>query len=98
MEIMILIVVILSLLSVILFFWAKNLVGKLKMVAEKRADDLNILNEYYQQLTFITDDDMWSGDPAFRRIKNHTDLLIKYFQNDELYSALGFFYENKKSE
>lgn len=95
MEIMTLVVVLLSLLVVILFFWARNLVMKLKIVAEKRVEDINILNEYYQQLTFITDDDMWSGDPAFRRIKNHTDLLIKYFQDDEVYRALGFMYEAK---
>lgn len=95
MEILTLVVVILSIALVICFFWAKNLVAKLKIVAEKRVEDINILNEYYQQLTFITDDEMWSGDPAFRRVKNHTDLLIKYFQDDEVYRALGFMYEAK---
>ena len=96
MEFLTLIVVLLSLLVVILFFWCKNLVSKLKIVAEKRVDDINILNEYYQRLTFITDDDMWSGDPSFRAIKSHTDLLIKYFQDDEVYRAIGFLYEAKK--
>lgn len=95
MEILTLLVVMLSLIVVILFFWARNMVTKLKIIAEKRVDDINILNEYYQQLTFITDDDMWSGDPAFRRIKNHTDLLIKYLQDDEVYRTLGFMYEAK---
>lgn len=95
MEFLTLIIVLLSILVVILFFWAKNLVAKLKIVAEKRVEDINILNEYYQQLTFITEDNMWAGDPSFRRIKNHTDLLIKYFQDDEVYRAVGFMYEAK---
>lgn len=96
MEFLTFTVVILSILLIIMFFWCKNLVAKLKIVAEKRVDDINILNEYYQKLTYITDDEMWSGDPAFRAIKTHTDLLIRYFQDDEVYRAIGFLYEAKK--
>jgi len=95
MEFLVLVVVILSILSLVLFFWCRNLVSKLKIVAEKRVDDINILNEYYSKLTYITDDEMWSGDPSFRAIKSHTDLLIKYFQDDEVYRAIGFLYEAK---
>lgn len=96
MEFLVLLCVILSILTVVLFFWARNLVAKLKIVAEKRTDDINVLNEYYQILTTITEDEMWAADPAFRRIKSYTDLLVKYFQDDEVYRALGFLYEAKK--
>jgi len=96
MEFLIFIVVILFFINILLFFWGRNLVSKLKIVAEKRVDDINVLYEFYEQLTYITEDQMWSGDASFRRIRNHTDLLIKYFQDDEVYRTLGFLYEAKK--
>lgn len=88
-------IILLSILVVVLFFWVRNLIGKLQVLAKKRTDDIDILNAYFTELVYITEDEMWSGDPAFRRIKNQTELLVKYLQDDEAYRVLNFLYEAK---
>lgn len=88
-------IILLALLVVILFFWVRNLIGKLQILAKKRTDDIDILNAYFKELVYITEDDMWSGDVSFRRIKNQTELLVRYLQDDEAYRVLNFLYEAK---
>lgn len=78
-----------------LFFslWVKNLINKLKLVAEKRQEQTQILYEFVDKLEEISNHQMWIGEPMFREHKLYTEKLIRYLQNDFIEEEIKFIYE-----
>ncbi len=96
MEFLITVIVILIFIILFLTFWVRNLILKLKKVAEKREQTVNILYGYMDVLDEISIHEMWSGEPMFREFKVHTEKLIRYLQTDQIHGEIKFLYEEEK--
>lgn len=79
--------------TVFLSFWIKNLITKLKRVAEDRQEKLQILHEFVDRLEEIDQHEMLSGYQLFRDHKMYTEKLIRYLQSDSVEDEIKFIYE-----
>jgi uncharacterized protein (DUF433 family) len=82
--------------TIFLGFWIKNLISKLKSMAEKKEEFDNILNEYTLLLEQVYNNDLYGGLPIFKETKLYTENLMKYINFNLNQDEIGFIYDNDK--
>lgn len=83
---------------VFLSFWVRNLIVKLKTVARKRQEVIDVLYSYIDELDEIQSHEMWSGEPMFRKFKIYTEKLVRYLQTDHIHGEIKFLYDEEKEK
>lgn len=81
--------------TIFLLLWVRYLVKKIRIIAEKRQERLDILNQYLDGISDILQSEMWFGDPMFKSHKDYTERLIRYLQDDSLEDEIKFIYEKQ---
>lgn len=84
---------VLFILLIVLSFWLRNVISKLKEVARKRQQTIEVLYNYIDKIDEINTHEMWSGEPMFREFKVHTESLIRFLQTDHIHEEIKFLYE-----
>jgi hypothetical protein len=73
-------------------FWIKNLIKKLKAVAEQRAEFIEVLNIYAEVLIESLENPYHSGDPTLQSMRTLTERVVKYIREDQLHEEVKFLY------
>lgn len=81
--------------AVFLGFWIRNLIVKLKTIAEKKQELSLILQDYFIILEDIYNNDLYGGLPAFKDAKNYTSNLIKYLNENLEQDVIKFIYDKE---